>query len=135
MTKAKDATKHEQALVLGQLGAGTSVEFLPSVKWKAVQLPKWARSSDRFVLAEVCGDSLNGAGIYNGDLALVHLTTDIRAGDLVAALTPVGMLVKFLHYEDGLISLKSANPHYPPHTYEPSAVNIQGKVIKTSHPS
>lgn len=72
-----------------------------------------------------------GIDIQNGDLALVHLTADIRAGDLVAALTPEGMLVKFLSYQDGKIRLESANPNYPPHDYDPEDVTIQGRVVRT----
>lgn len=99
-----------------------------------MRLPSWATDSDRFVISEICGDSLTGAGIRDGDLALVHLTSDIRAGDLVAALTPEGMLVKFLDYKGGLIRLESANPHYPPYEFEPADLTIQGKVISTEHP-
>lgn len=120
--------------VQGQLGAGASVEFLPTVKWRQVRLPRWARNSDRFIVSEICGDSLIGAGIFDGDLALVYLTQDIRQGDLVAALTPEGMLVKFLGYQDGQIRLDSANPHYPPHYYEPADITIQGKIVRTETP-
>ena len=129
MTKAKRAKL--KLPIHGQLGAGTSVEFLPFVKWKQVSVPKWAKNSDKFVLSEICGDSLIGAGINDGDLALIYLTANIRAGDLVAALTPEGMVVKYLAFLDGKIRLESANPHYPPHDYDPADLNIQGKVIRT----
>jgi SOS-response transcriptional repressor LexA len=97
-----------------------------------VRLPNWARESDRFVLSEVCGDSLSGAGVYDGDYALIHLTREIQDGDLVACLVPSGMVIKFLRYEpNGTITLLSANSNYPSLSFEASDVLIQGKVIRT----
>jgi DNA polymerase V len=86
------------------------------------------------VLSEICGDSLCGVDIRDGDLALIYLTSDIKPGDLVAALTPEGFLVKFLSSHDGKIRLQSANPDYPPRDYDPEDVMIQGKVIRTERP-
>jgi repressor LexA len=132
--KANDP-KQEQIPLLGQLGAGAGVEFLPTVKFRKTKIPRWARSSDRFVLSEICGDSLIGADIRDGDLALIYLTTDIKPGDLVAVLTPTGLLVKFLSFHGEQVRLQSANPEYPPHDYDPEDVQIQGKVIRTERPT
>lgn len=96
-------------------------------------MPDWARESDRFVLSEVCGDSLSGAGVYDGDMALIHLSaTDIRDGDLVAALVDEGLLIKFFwNNYDGQIRLEGANPSWPVRYYDPQDITIQGKVIRT----
>lgn len=127
--------EHDPIPLCGQLGAGASVEFLPIVQFREVRLPRWARSSDRFVLSEICGDSLTGVDIRNGDLALIHLTCDIKPGDLIAALTPDGFLVKFLAFQEGKIVLTSANPNYPPHQYDPEDITIQGRVVRTERPA
>jgi SOS-response transcriptional repressor LexA len=115
------------------VAAGASVEFLPHVRWREAHLPSWARENDRFVFSEVSGDSLSGAGIYDGDFALIHLnTSDIRDGDLVAALTPEGLLIKFFWYNyDGQVRLEGANPSWPVRFYDPADITIQGKVIRT----
>jgi repressor LexA len=119
--------------LVGQLAAGASVEFLPTVRTRIVRLPKWAEESDQFVLSEVCGDSLTGAGIQDGDFALIHLNPiEIHDGDLVAAFTPDGMLIKFIwHNHDGLMRLESANPNWPTRYYDPTDITIQGKVVRT----
>lgn len=84
-------------------------------------------------MSEICGDSLSGAGIYDGDFALIHLNCeDVREGDLVAALAPEGLLIKFLWYDDdGLIRLEGANSQWPARYYDPADLTIQGKVIRT----
>jgi SOS-response transcriptional repressor LexA len=132
--KANDP-KHEPIPLCGQLGAGASVEFLPTVRFKETRLPRWARNSDRFVLSEICGDSLTGVDIRDGDLALIYLTIDVKPGDLVAVLTPAGLLVKFLSFHGDQVRLQSANPNYPPLDYNPEDVQIQGKVIRTERPA
>lgn len=118
--------------VVGQVGAGRSVEYLPSVKLREVRLPSWARGYDRFVLIEVCGSSLKYHRIFNGDFALVHINAEVRPGDLVAALTPEGMMIKYVYPdESGRVRLESANEaKFPAKIFEVNEVLIQGKVIR-----
>lgn len=119
------------------MAAGSPVEYLPFVEWRDVRLPSWATDYDRFVVVRVCGDSLKtnvGFSVQNGDYALVHLTGDVREGDLAAVLTPRGMMLKFIHNEPGgMVRLESANPDFPPHQYEASEITIQGRVVRTEH--
>jgi SOS-response transcriptional repressor LexA len=116
---------------VGQLAAGRSIEYLPIVRWRDVRLPRWARGNDRFVCAEICGDSLKDKGIFDGDIALIHLTHDITPGDLAAILTPEGMLIKFVFVEDGKLRLESANRKYPSRYFDLADVEVQGRVIRT----
>lgn len=127
------SSQYQTLNVSGQLAAGASVEFLPIVKTREVRLPNWANESDRFILSEICGDSLRNAGIHNGDFALIHLNCEvIRNGDLVAAYTPDGMLIKFFwRSRDGRVRLESANQEWPDRYYEPEDITIQGRVIRT----
>lgn len=131
--KKQTCADYQRTPVMGQLAAGASIEYLPTLEWREVRVPDWARENDRFVLSEVSGDSLSGAGIYDGDFALIHLNAeDIRNGDLVAAHTPDGMLIKFFWYNyDGQVRLEGANPSWPIRYYDPSDITIQGKVIRT----
>lgn len=110
-------------------GRGASVEYLPHIEWRLVRLPSWAGAGDRFVLSEVCGDSLTEAGIYDGDMALIHLNPDaIVDGDLVYAHTPEGTLIKFLSQQNGRIGLAGSSGHF--RYYRSREVKIKGKVIR-----
>lgn len=118
--------------VLGELGAGKGVEHLPIVEWREVRLPEWARPHDKFILAHVSGDSLERVGVFSGDYALIHLTKDVRQGDLAGVLVRGWMKIKFVYVErDGRVRLESQHERYPPQTYEPTEVDIQGRVIRT----
>jgi repressor LexA len=134
-TKTTSAALEYKTLnVVGQVAAGASVEFLPVVKTREVRLPSWASETDRFVLSQICGESLSEAGIYDGDYALIHLNyKGIANGDLIAALTPDGLLIKFFYRERklGRVRLESANPGFRARYYDPEDITIQGRVIRT----
>ncbi len=67
----------------------------------------------RTVLIEVKGDSMSGAGILPGDLAVVERDGPAGNGDLVVALVDGEFTLKHLAQTDGLYVLKPANPDYP----------------------
>jgi repressor LexA len=119
------------------MAAGSPVEYLPFIEWRDVRLPSWANEHDRFVSVKVCGDSLlhaPRAPVRSGDYALVHLTGDVREGDLAAVLTPRGMTLKFIFNEPGgRIRLEPANPAFEVEYFDASEVTIQGRVVRTEH--
>lgn len=119
------------------MAGGSPVEYLPFIQWRDVRLPSWASDSDRFVVVRVCGESLLYAervSVRNGDYALVHLTQDVRDGDLAAVLTPEGMCLKFIFREPGdSIRLESANSDFPTRYFSASDVLVQGRVVRTEH--
>jgi phage repressor protein C with HTH and peptisase S24 domain len=131
-----DPASYEKVPII-ECAAGSAVEYLPFVKWREVRTPSWAKEHDRFVLAQICGDSLLGYPnfpVKHGDYALIHLTGDVREGDLAAVLTPQGMMIKFLHNQTGgMLRLESANPDYAAVYYDASEVQIQGRVVRLEH--
>lgn len=126
-----------EIIAVVEMAAGSPVEYLPFVEWRDVRLPSWANEHDRFVCVRVCGDSLLNApriSVRNGDYALVHLTGDIRDGDLAAVLTPEGMMLKFIYNEPGgRIRLEPANPDFDIRYFDASEVTVQGRVVRTEH--
>lgn len=115
-------------------GTTKGVEYLPIVKFRDTCLPSWAGVHDRFFVVEICGDSLTGANISNGDHALVHITKDFRQGDLVSIFAPCGVLIKFFYTEESVegvrVRLESANAEFEPRYYDVAEVKLQGKVIR-----
>lgn len=66
----------------------------------------------RTVLIEVKGDSMSGAGILPGDLAVVERDAVAGNGDLVVARVDGEFTLKHLAHADGRFILKPANPDY-----------------------
>jgi len=66
----------------------------------------------RTVCIRVSGDSMTGAGIQAGDIAVVERRSDARPGDLVVANVDGEFTLKRLEREDGGFLLRAANPAY-----------------------
>ena len=65
-------------------------------------------------LVKVEGDSMQGAGIYSGDLVIVDRGREAEHGDVVIAAINSEPVCKRLHRRDGVVILKSENTAYPP---------------------
>ena len=62
----------------------------------------------------VSGQSMTGAGIYNGDLLIVDRSLNARPGQIVIAILDGAFTVKQLTYHQGQIYLEAHHPNYPP---------------------
>lgn len=61
----------------------------------------------------VKGDSMIGAGIHDGDLAVVERAREAARGDIVVALVDGEVTIKRLDVEEGGHVLRPENPAYP----------------------
>jgi repressor LexA len=114
--------------VLGRVQAGALSE--------AVQEPEGyvpARASkgrgELFGL-RVRGESMTGAGILPGDIAIVRRQPTAESGDVVVALVGDEATVKRLRLLRGRVELHAENPDFPPIVPRPEDVTILGKVIE-----
>ena len=64
------------------------------------------------MFVKVCGDSMIGAGINDGDILIVDRKAQPRPSDIVVALTEDGYTVK--RFEPEHLRLVPANPNYEP---------------------
>ena len=96
-------------------------ELLPAL----VNLKKVAQT----YLVRVAGDSMEGAGIFDGDLLIVEHTEEANLGEIVVANIEGQMFVKQLAREGKKRVLRSANPKYPDAIALPAKEQpIQGRV-------
>jgi repressor LexA len=77
----------------------------------------------------VQGESMVGAGILPGDVAIVRRQSTADSGDIVVALVEDEATVKRLKKRGGHIELHAENPTFPP-IIPPGEVLILGKVIE-----
>lgn len=66
------------------------------------------------VLVTVKGDSMVGAGIHSGDIAVVERRIGAVAGELVVAIVDGEFTLKHLARDESGFFLRSANPAYAP---------------------
>lgn len=65
-------------------------------------------------VVRVVGDSMEGAGIWDGDEVIVNRALDPRDGDVVVAIIDGELTLKRLSLAGGVARLLAENSHYPP---------------------
>ncbi|WP_194792381.1 LexA family protein [Pseudomonas sp. UFMG81] len=65
-------------------------------------------------LVRIDGDSMQGAGIFDGDLVIVDRALEPRHGHIVIAAINGEPLCKRLHQVGTQVALRSENPRFPP---------------------
>jgi repressor LexA len=84
---------------------------------------------------QVCGDSMVGAQVFDGDVVVIRPTQDlwaIRPGQIaVVWIAGEGPTLKHVYYSEGDIHLmlKPANPTHASRTLERSQVEVQGIMV------
>jgi len=99
----------------GTIAAGTPALLRDNVTQDYEIDRKLVGSADSFFM-QVKGDSMEGAGILDGDLVVVEPADpeDVRNGEIVAARLDSEGAVKRYFEKDGQVILEPANPNYPP---------------------
>ena len=78
------------------------------------QLPRSSiGAGDHFAL-HVRGDSMEGAGIHDGDLAVIRQQPTATDGDIVVAVIDDAVTLKRFFKESRRVRLQAENPAYPP---------------------
>lgn len=83
-------------------------------------------------LVSISGDSMQGAGIYDGDLAVVDRSIEAVHGHIVVALLNTEPVCKRLCMRGNQVILLSENPKYPlRHVLEGDELTIWGVITNT----
>ena len=116
--------------LVGRIAAGAPVFADENIEDYLTVPSGFAEGADHFAL-RVVGDSMVGAGILDGDLALVRQQDAADEGDVVAAVLPgpaeEEATVKRFHRRDGRVFLLPENPTLEP--IEMTEGRIVGKVV------
>jgi repressor LexA len=78
----------------------------------------------------VRGDSMRDAGIFDGDVVVVHRQPRANSGEIVVALVGDEATVKRLRLRGQRVELHPANPDYEPIVPDPSELVLLGRVIE-----
>jgi repressor LexA len=100
--------------LIGHVAAG--VPLLAEENWNGtVQVPAAALRRGTHFALRVQGDSMEGAGILDGDTAIFEHRRDAENGDIVVAvINDEAITLKRFYREQNRIRLKAENPVYPP---------------------
>lgn len=79
-----------------------------------VQVPKALLGNKRYFAVTVHGDSMVGAGIVDGDTAIIAQQPVAENGEIVVAMVDEAVTLKRFFREHNRIQLRAENPAYPP---------------------
>ena len=116
--------------VLGRVAAGVpllAAENLDgSMKLPADEL----RDGEYFALV-VRGDSMTGAGILDGDLAVIRRQQVADNGAIIVAMLDDAVTLKRFYREPTRVQLRAENPAYPPiYTREAQIVGCLARIVR-----
>jgi repressor LexA len=116
--------------IYGQIPAGMSalteqtIEGHVSLDTRSANVLK---NRDKFAL-RVCGDSMIGAHIVDGDIVILEDSKEVHSGDIVAALIDGETTLKRYIVEHGRPYLKAENSRYP-NLIPARELKIQGVMV------
>jgi repressor LexA len=117
--------------VVGAIRAGEPLLAVESSGERIAVDPSFARGEGLFFL-RVKGDSMIGAHIMDGDLALIRPQPEVASGDIAAVLLGDEATLKYFFKEKTALRLQPANPAYAPIVIkqkDAAQVRIIGKVV------
>jgi repressor LexA len=112
--------------LLGKISAGIPIEAIENIDKYINGISDLFGSKDIFAL-KVKGNSMIGAGIFDGDIVIIKKQPKAENGEIIAALIENEATVKRFYKEKNSIKLVAENPEYEPIVAD--NIQIIGKVI------
>ena len=128
--KVADTAAVTPVPLIGDVAAGTVVLAQSNVE-ELMPIPAQFTSDGELFMLRVRGDSMIGAGIFDGDFVVVRVQPTAELGEIVVAGIPGDEgTVKRLHTESRTqIILQPENPALELMVFTPDQVTIFGKVV------
>ena len=118
-----------QLPLYGRIAAGTPIEALADTD-TVIEVPSMFLGDGEHYVLQVVGDSMQDAGILDGDYVVVRRCETAENGEIVVALIEDReVTLKRLRRRGASIALEAANPAYETRIFGPHQVKIQGKIV------
>ena len=115
--------------MMGKIAAGTPIAAIEYEKNK-ISVPNHMVGSGEHYALEIEGDSMIGAGILDGDTAIIKKANDAFSGEIIVALIDgEEATLKRLRKKGETIALEPANIAYETKIYGPDRVQVQGTLV------
>ena len=128
----RNSSKTVKVPILGCVPCGVPFLAEENIEKSVVISEKIAKPPYKYFILRAIGDSMNKAGIIDGDLVLVRQQITAKNGDVVVALIDDEATIKQLrlHKDHIILEPRSSNSNYSPIVLERD-FKIQGIVVKS----
>jgi len=98
--------------VLGNIAAGDPIEAIEQCD-RYLPVPTTLFGTGELFALRICGDSMTGEGIRDGDVAIIEKQPKVANGAIAAVVMDEEATLKRVFRERGDLILKAANPSFP----------------------
>jgi len=100
--------------IVGTVAAGTPI--LSEENWEGTITlhQSMLKKNKNYFAVKVRGDSMSGAGIMDGDMAIIEKMSVVKNGEIAVAVVDDAVTLKRFYKENARIRLQAENPAYRP---------------------
>jgi len=125
-SKKEDHSSMIDVPLLGNVAAGVPLLAEENFERNIPIHISFLKKNKKYFALKVKGDSMSGAGILDGDLAIIEKLSVVRNGEIAVAVLNDAVTLKRFYKESARIRLQPENPAYKP-TYSKD-VKILGRL-------
>jgi repressor LexA len=117
--------------LLGRIVAGNPTDALENIEAR-IPLPRALLRGARLFALRVGGSSMEGAGIFDGDIAILNTQTEVANGAIAAVLVGEETTLKRVFRSSDGIRLRAENPEFPDLVFDQSnagALRVAGVLV------
>jgi len=100
--------------LLGTVAAGMPILSEENYDGNIMLHRSMLRKNKKYFALKIKGDSMSGAGILEGDLAVIEKQSTVRNGEIAVAVIDEAVTLKRFYKESTRIRLQAENPAYKP---------------------
>ena len=130
MELVKTGEKEDASLeipFLGTVAAGLPIMAVENMDG-SVPLPRsFLKNNEKYFALRVKGDSMEGAGILDGDTAIIEQKSIVQNGEIAVVMLDEAVTLKTFYRENSRVKLQPENPRYSP-IYCSRDVRVLGKL-------
>jgi len=112
--KQEDSEEFIEVPLLGSVAAGAPLLAEENFEGNIVLHHSLLRKNKEYFALKVKGDSMSGAGILEGDTAIIEKQNTVRNGEIAVAVIEDAVTLKRFYRESSRIRLQAENPAYKP---------------------
>ena len=127
LVKALEENDLAEIPVLGTVAAGRPILSTENMEGSIKLHRSMLKKNGQYFALYVRGDSMEDAGIMDGDTAIIEQQTTVRNGDIAVVMLDDSVTLKTFYQESTRIKLEPANPKYSP-IYCSGDLRVLGKL-------
>lgn len=114
--------------LVGRVAAGEPILAEENIE-ELVDVPAFLRRDDDDFVLRVHGESMLGAGIFDGDLIVVHAQEQVQNGEIAVVLVGDEATTKRFYNQGRTVRLQPDNDNYEPIIVNADEVELVGRVV------